>query len=79
MDVQFYIVSALGILVTFGFYKFMKVQQNGGPEDEEGYPQGTVLWHAMCKVGNWTHREKKRSWRVLREIMDGPMMGGKIG
>ena len=75
VDVQFYIVSALGILVTFGFYKFMKVQQNGGPEDEEGYPQGTVLWHAMCKVGNWTHREKKRSWRVLREIMDGPMMG----
>ena len=69
-------MSALGILVTFGFYKFMKVQQNGGPEDEEGYPQGTALWDAMCKVGNWTHREKKRSWRVLREIMDGPMMGG---
>ena len=36
VDVQTYIVIALGLLVTFGFYKFMKVQQNGGPVDEEG-------------------------------------------
>lgn len=78
VDVQLYIVIALGMLVTFGFYKFMKMQQNGGPVDEEGYPQGTVLWHLMCKMGNWTHRENKRSWRVLRALMDGPLMGGKM-
>ena len=71
IDVQTYIVVALGLAVTFGFYKLMKVQQNGGPVDEEGYPQGTKLWHAMCKVGNWTHREQKRSWQVLRDMMDG--------
>lgn len=76
VDVQTYVVIVLGLLVTFGFYKFMKVQQNGGLVDEEGYPQGTKLWHMMCKVGSWTHRENKRSWRVLREIMDGPLMGG---
>ena len=79
VDVQFYIVSALGILVTFGFYKFMKVQQNGGPEDEEGYPQGTALWHMMVKFGGFTHREDKRFWRCMKYLVDGPMLGGKIG
>ena len=78
VDVQFYIVLALGLLVTFGFYKLMKIQQNSGPLDEEGYPQGTMLWHMMCKVGNWTHREDKRSWRTLRHIVDGPLMGGGV-
>ena len=75
IDAQFYMVFVLGVLVTFGFYKFMKVQQNGGHIDEEGYPEGTALWHAMCKVGNWTHREKKRSWAIMRNLMDGPMLG----
>ena len=75
VDMQTYIVAVLGFMVTFGFYKFMKMQQNGGLADEEGYPQGTTLWHLMCKVGNWTHREKKRTWRVLKDIVDGPLMG----
>ena len=76
IDVQTIVVAIMGFLVTFGFYKFMKNQQNGGPVDEEGYPQGTKMWHLMYKVGNWTHREKKRSWRIMREIVDGPLMGG---
>ena len=76
VNLQMYIVMALGFLVTFGFYKFMKVQQNSGPVDDEGYPQGTWLWHRMCKLGYHTHRENKRTWRVLRRIMDGPLMGG---
>ncbi len=76
IDAQFYTVVILGFLVTFGFYKFMKVQQNGGHIDEEGYPEGSVIWFAMCKVGNWTHREKKRSWAIMRELMDGPLLGG---
>ena len=75
VDVQTYIVIALGLLVTFGFYKFMKVQQNGGPVDEEGYPQGTWLWYRMCELGQFTHKEDNRAWRVLKRIMDGPMMG----
>lgn len=72
-DVQTYIVIVLGMLLTFGFYKVMKNQQNGGPCDEEGYPQGTALWHAMCRLGSKTHKEDKRSWRILRYIMDGPL------
>lgn len=76
VDMQFYIVMALGMSVTFGFYKLMKIQQNGGPVDEEGYPQGTALWHLMVKLGGFTHREDKRFWRVMRWLMDGPLFLG---
>ena len=71
-------VLALGFTVTFGFYKFMKIQQNGGAVDEEGYPEGSKLWFAMCKTGNWTHREDKKFWRLLRDMVDGPMLGKRI-
>ena len=75
VDIQFYIVVALGFLVTFGFYKFMKVQQNGGPVDEEGYPEGSALWHLFCRLGAWTHKEDKRGWLVMRYLMDYPLLG----
>ena len=74
VDMQLYVVVIMGFLVTFGFYKFMKIQQNGGPVDEDGYPRGTTLWHMMYGVGNWTHREDKQFWRVMRNMVDGPMM-----
>lgn len=75
IDVQTYIVVALGFAVTFGFYKYMKNQQNGGPVDEEGYPQGSKVWHIALKVGDFTHREDKRFWRTMRDLMDGPLLG----
>lgn len=75
INVQFIVVAALGILVTFGFYKFMKVQQNSGPLDEEGYPTGTAIWHLFCKIGASSHREKGRLWRTLRWLMDRQLMG----
>ena len=81
LDVQMYVVLALGLLVTFGFYKFMKVQQNGGPLDNEGYPQGSTVWHTMCKLGSMTHREDRWFWRTMRNTIDGPLFfwgGGKI-
>lgn len=74
VDVQTYIVAILGFLVTFGFYKLMKSQQNGGPVDEEGYPQGSALWHLMEYMGTLTHREDKRFWRVMKYFVDGPML-----
>lgn len=73
IDVQTYVAIGMGVLVTFGFYKLMKMQQNGGPLDDEGYPQGTPLWHMMCKLGDKTHRENKRSWRIMQHLMDGSM------
>jgi len=78
LEVQMYVVIALGTLVTFGLYFIMRKQQNGGPVDEEGYPLGTRLWHKMCHFGEWTHKENKRSWRFLSYIMDGPMQGRGI-
>lgn len=75
IDVQTYIVVVLGFAVTFGFYKYMKNQQNGGPVDEEGYPQGSKVWHIALKVGDFTHREDKRFWRTMRDLMDGPLLG----
>ena len=70
LDVQAYVVIGLGILMTFVFYKVMKVQQNSGPLDEEGFPQGTRLWHQACYLGTFSHREDNRLWRFLRWLMD---------
>lgn len=53
----------------------MKSRQNGGPVDEEGYPQGTKLWHMMVRLGGFTHREDKRFWRAMKSLVDGPLMG----
>lgn len=75
VDMQMYLVMLMGIMVTFGFYKLMKAQQTGGPVDEEGYPQGTRLWHMMCRFGAATCREKNRVWRFLIYLMDGPLVG----
>ena len=69
-DVQAYVVIGLGILMTFVFYNVMKKQQNSGPLDEEGFPQGTWLWHHFCALGAHSHREKRRVWRFLRWLMD---------
>ncbi|MBR5748663.1 MAG: undecaprenyl/decaprenyl-phosphate alpha-N-acetylglucosaminyl 1-phosphate transferase [Prevotella sp.] len=69
-DVQAYVVIGLGILVTFVFYKVMKIQQNTGPLDDEGFPQGTWLWHLFCQLGTLSHREERRIWRYLRWLMD---------
>lgn len=79
IDLQFYIVVGLGFMVTFGFYKLMKIQQNGGPLDEEGYPQGTALWHFMQRVGAFSHREKGPIWRLLTKLVDGPLLGAGKG
>lgn len=70
VDMQLYVVIAIGFIVTFGFFWFMKRQQNGGPVDEEGYPQGTAIWHWFCHLGSLSHREKGRVWRWLRWLMD---------
>lgn len=76
-EVQMYVVYFWGILMTFGFYKFMKIQQNNGPKDENGVPQGTALWRIMCKLGSMSHREKNASWRFMQKLVDGPLLIGK--
>ena len=70
INVQAFIVTGLGFLVTFVFYKVMRAQQNGGPLDEDGYPQGTALWHSFKYLGFLSHREKGRVWWFFRWLMD---------
>ena len=77
IDMQLYIVIGMGFAVTFGFYKLMKIQQNGGPCDEEGYPQGTRLWHVMKSLGSFSHMEKGCIWRQLTRLVDSRLLGGK--
>ena len=62
VDVQLYVVLVLGIGVTFFFYRFMKIQQQGGPKDEDGIQEGTLLWKGMCKLREKTHFEKGIVW-----------------
>lgn len=75
LDLQLYIVIAMALAVTLGVYSLMRAQQNGGPVDEEGYPLGTQLWHLLCRLGKWTHKEDKRVWRIVRYFMDFPLLG----
>jgi UDP-N-acetylmuramyl pentapeptide phosphotransferase/UDP-N-acetylglucosamine-1-phosphate transferase len=70
INLQTYFVLTMGVIATFMFYKMMKIQQNSGPLDEEGYPQGTAVWHWFCHLGELSHREKGRVWRSLRRLMD---------
>ena len=70
IEVQFYVSAGLGVFTTFIFYKVMKAQQNSGPLDDDGYPQGTALWHWFRYLGHLSHREKGRVWRFLRWLMD---------
>ena len=67
---QFYAVVLMGLMVTTGFYKFMKMQQNGGKLDSEGYPEGTAIWHIFCHLGEMSHMEKGVLWGFLRRLMD---------
>ena len=70
IEMQTYVVIGMSFLLTFGFYWLMKRQQNSGPRDEEGYPQGTALWHWFCHLGDLSHREKGPIWRIFRWLMD---------
>lgn len=75
LDLQLYIVIAMAMLVTVGLYSWLRAHQNGGRLDEEGYPTGTIVWHFFCRIGDWTHKEDKRTWRIIRYIVDYPLLG----
>ena len=72
INTQTCVVVLMGITVTFGFYKLMRWQQHSGPIGDDGCPQGTSLWHASCRIGDWSHIiEKRVIWRYLQKIVDG--------
>lgn len=71
INVQTIVVGLMGVTVTFGFYKLMRWQQHSGPVGDDGCPQGTPLWHAICRIGDWSHIEERALWHFLQELVDG--------
>ncbi len=60
IDMQTYIVVALGILNTFVFYKFMRIQAN----------RDSRIYKAMLHLGSLTHIGHTRFWTFMREMVD---------
>ena len=70
INTQTCIVILMGLTVTVGFYKLMRWQQHSGPIGDDGLPQGTPLWHAFCRIGMKSRKEKGKIWLTLRRIVD---------
>ena len=66
VDMQLYVVIAMGLLVCFAFYFFMEAQRakNDG--------QGTELWCRCCRLGHRTRRGGARFRVRMRRLVDGP-------
>ena len=62
IDVQFYIVILLGLLFTFVFYPFMKVQMR----------KGTALYRLFARLGDSTHIARRGFWQFMQRLVDRP-------
>lgn len=60
IDCQLYIVIALGLLVTFGFYKFARIQ----------IKKETKIYYILKKIGSRTHISHTRGFKALRDLLD---------
>jgi UDP-N-acetylmuramyl pentapeptide phosphotransferase/UDP-N-acetylglucosamine-1-phosphate transferase len=60
IDVQTYVVIGLGLLITFGFYKFARVQER----------RKTKIYYLMTKIGDLTHVEDKNWFKSLTKFLD---------
>ena len=60
INLQTYIVVALGILNTFVFYKFMRVQS----------ARNSRIYKFMRRLGSLTHIGHTRFWKFMREMVD---------
>lgn len=60
IDCQLYIVIALGLLVTFGFYKFARIQ----------IQKDSKIYHMLRKIGSRTHISHTRGFKALRDLLD---------
>lgn len=60
INLQFYIVVALGILATFVYYPVMRICQK----------HNNKFWQFMLRMGQKTHYEEKGIWLTLQQIVD---------
>lgn len=61
INLQLYIVIALGLLITFGFYKFARTQER----------KQSKIYHYLTKVGDWTHVGHRPWFEKFRDLLDG--------
>ena len=61
INVQFYVCIAMSFLVTFGFYGLMRLCQK----------RNNALWRTMCRLGEFSHVERKGIFLWLQRLMDG--------
>lgn len=61
IDMQLYIVVALGLLITFGFYRFARVQER----------KQSKIYHRLTKIGDWTHVGHTPWFERFRDFLDG--------
>ena len=60
INLQLYIVVALALLTTFGFYTFVRVQQR----------HNSAIYQWLLRVGERSHVERKGFWDLMRRLMD---------
>lgn len=60
VDVQFYVVMAVGLLLTMGLYKFMRVQ----------IVRNSAIFKFVQKIGARTKMEEHKSWVALQKVAD---------
>lgn len=60
IDLQFYLVCILGLLVTFGFYKFVRMQ----------IARNTKIYQVLLKLGKITHVGHTKGFEAIRTFMD---------
>ncbi len=60
IEVQLYIVVALGLIVTFGFYAWARTQQR----------HGTKAFKVLQRIGRWTHVGHTPWFERFRDFLD---------
>ena len=65
VDLQLYIVVALGLLITFAYYKFIKIHQ----------ARQSKYYAWLCKLGENSHRFLLGAWVAVRRLVDKPIPG----
>lgn len=60
VDMQLYVVIVMGMLITFAFYRFARVQQR----------KQTAFYRWLTKVGDWTHVGHTLWFGNFRDFLD---------
>lgn len=60
IDIQLYVVTILGVGITFGFYKFARIHEK----------KQTRLYHKLTRIGDWTHVGHTQWFEWLTKILD---------